>query len=105
VILAGPRPLDGPVSLTAASAVTFDDIAVTASELTGRDIRRVVLHDEQWVAARVAEGLPEAAARMLLGFFAAARRGDFAATGPALGELLGRAPRTVRDLLADRVAA
>jgi uncharacterized protein YbjT (DUF2867 family) len=105
VILAGPRSFDGPVTLTAASAVTFDDIAVTASRLTGREVKRVVLGDEDWVAARVAGGLPEAAARMLLGFFAAARQGDFAATGPALGELLGRAPRTVGDLLADRVAA
>jgi hypothetical protein len=68
-------------------------------------VKRVVLEDEEWVAARVAGGLPEAAARMLLSFFAAARRGDFAAVTPTLGELLGRAPRTVRDLLADRVGA
>src|ERR1700748_2480818 len=40
VILAGPRPFDGPVTLTADAAVTFGDIAGTASELTRRDIRR-----------------------------------------------------------------
>ena len=105
VILAGPRSFDGPVTLTASSAVTFDDIAVTASELTGREIKRIVLDDEDWVTARVAGGLPEPAARMLLSFFAAARRGDFAAVDPTLAELLGREPRTVRDLLAERVAA
>jgi NAD(P)H dehydrogenase (quinone) len=102
VILAG-RPLDGPVTLTAARAVTFGDIAATASELAGRPVKRVVMGDEEWVAAQVAHGMPEAAARMLVGFFQAARRGDFAATDPALGELLRREPRTVRDLLADRV--
>ena len=102
VILAG-HPVDGPVTLTAGRAVTFDDIAAAASELTGRDVKRVVVGDEEWVADRVADGMPEAAARMLAGFFRAARRGDFAATGPALGELLGREPRTVTDLLADRV--
>ena len=49
--------------------------------------------------------MPETSAGFLLGFFQAARRGDFAAVGPTLAELLGREPRTVRDLLADRVAA
>jgi hypothetical protein len=39
-------------------------------------------------------------ARMLLGFFQAARRGGFAGVGPLLGDLLGRPPRTVLDLLA-----
>ena len=70
-----------------------------ASELTGRDIRRVVVDDEEWVAGQVAHGSPEPMARMLLGFFQAARQGDFAGVDPLLGELLGRAPRTVRDLL------
>jgi hypothetical protein len=43
-------------------------------------------------------------ARLLLGFFQAAREGRFAEVDPALGELLGREPRTVHDLLADRLA-
>jgi NAD(P)H dehydrogenase (quinone) len=104
VILAG-HPVDGPVTLTAGETVTFDDIARIASGLTGRTIQRVVVDDEQWVADQVAHGSPEHLARMLLGFFHAARRGDFVATAPALGELLGRPPRTVTDLLTDRVAA
>jgi NAD(P)H dehydrogenase (quinone) len=84
--------------------VTFADIAQIASELTGRDIKRVVLDDGEWVARQVARGLPEASAGFLLGFFQAAHQGDFAAVDPAMGEILGREPRTVRDLLADRVA-
>jgi uncharacterized protein YbjT (DUF2867 family) len=100
VILAGQRPFDGPVTLTADAAVTFDDIAGLASELTGGDIRRVVVDDEEWVAGRVAHGSPEPLARMLLGFFQAARQGGFAGVDPLLGDLLGRAPRTVRELLA-----
>ena len=105
VILAGERPFDGPVTLTADAAVTFDDIAGIASELTGRDIRRVVVDDDAWVAAQVAHGTPESMARLLLGTFLAAREGRFAGVGPLLGDLLGRKPRTVRDLLADRAAA
>jgi NAD(P)H dehydrogenase (quinone) len=44
-------------------------------------------------------------ARFTLGFFQAAREGRFASTDPLLRDLLGRKPRTVRDLLAERVAA
>ena len=105
VILAGERHFDGPVTLTASAAVTFDEIAGIASELTGRDIRRVVIDDETWVAEQTAHGTPEVMARFLLGFYQAAREGRFAAVDPLLGDLLDRQPRTVRDLLADRSAA
>jgi NAD(P)H dehydrogenase (quinone) len=104
VILAGQRPFDGPVTLTAEAAVTFADIAGTASELAGRDIRRVVVDDDAWVAGLVEHGTPQFLARFMLGTFLAAREGRFAGTGPLLGELLGRAPRPVRDLLAERAA-
>jgi NAD(P)H dehydrogenase (quinone) len=102
VILAGDRQFDGPVTLTASAAVTFAEIAEIASELTGRDIQRVVVDDEDWVAEQVAQGTPELMARFMLGFYQAARQGHFAGVDPLLGELLGRQPRTVRDLLADQ---
>ncbi len=105
MVLASQRPFDGPVMLTADDALTFGEIAEIASELTGRDIRRVVMDDDNWVAGQVAQGTPEVMARLILGFFQAAREGRFAATGPLLRDLLGRKPRTVRDLLAERVAA
>jgi uncharacterized protein YbjT (DUF2867 family) len=105
VILAGERHFDGPVTLTASAAVAFDEIAGIASELTGRDIRRVVVGDDKWVAEQVAHGTPEVMARFLLGFYQAARERRFAGVDPLLGDLLGRQPRTVRDLLAERSAA
>jgi hypothetical protein len=40
-------------------------------------------------------------ARFLLGMYDAARQGFFAGVDPLLGTLLGRPPRTVRDLLAE----
>lgn len=104
VILSDERSFDGPVTLTASSAVTFDDIARIVSELTGRNIERVVLEDDEWVADQVERGTPEVYARLLLGTFQAAREGRFAGIDPLLAELLGREPRTVADLLADRVA-
>jgi uncharacterized protein YbjT (DUF2867 family) len=103
LILAGDRSFDGPVTLTAADAVTFDDIAQIASTLTGRTIERVVADDEQWIADRVAAGSPEAMARLTLTTFQAARQGRFAGVDPLLAELLDRAPRSVTDLLTDRI--
>ncbi|WP_375287099.1 NmrA family NAD(P)-binding protein [Sphingomonas sp.] len=85
--------------LTAAEALTMAEVAAIASEATGREVRRTTVSDEEWRNARVAAGTPEMYADMLLGTFRAARRGDFAATDPALGTLLGRPPRTLRDLL------
>jgi NAD(P)H dehydrogenase (quinone) len=52
----------------------------------------------------VARGTPEFLARFMLGTFQAAREGRFAGVDPLLGELLGRQPGTVRDLLAGRSA-
>ncbi|MGY1434693.1 NAD(P)H-binding protein [Streptomyces reniochalinae] len=104
VILAGDRSVDGPVALTAPTAVTFDDFAQIASDLTGRTVKRIVLDDEQWVADQTAIGVPEQAARSMLTWYQAARAGYFAEAGPLLAELLGREPRTAADRLAAHLA-
>ena len=94
----------GPTTLTAGAAPTFEDIAVIASELTGRTIKFAVVDQDEWLAARVAAGQPEPMARFLLGMYEAARDGFFAGVDPLLGTLIGREPRTVRDLLAQPTA-
>ncbi|MFC9467915.1 NAD(P)H-binding protein [Streptomyces coelicoflavus] len=104
VVLAGDRSFDGPVTLTAPTAVTFDDFSRIASGLTGRTVERVVPDDEQWVADQITTGVPEPMARLMLTWYQAARAGCFAEAGPLLGELLGREPRTVADRLAARIA-
>ncbi|MBM9506235.1 SDR family oxidoreductase [Actinacidiphila acididurans] len=104
VVLAGDRTFDGPVTLTASRAVTFDDVAAIASRVGGREVKRVVVDDEEWIADKVAAGTPEAMARMTLTTFRAAREGRFAGVGPALAELLGREPRTVADRFAAGIA-
>ncbi|MET9859045.1 NAD(P)H-binding protein [Streptomyces smyrnaeus] len=103
VILAGDRSFDGPVTLTAPTAVTFDDFAKIASDLTGRTVERIVLDDEQWVADQLAIGVPEQTARLMLGWYQAARAGYFAEADPLLTELLGREPRTAADRLAAHI--
>jgi uncharacterized protein YbjT (DUF2867 family) len=105
IILAGQRQFDGPVTLTAGNAVTFGDIAQFLSQLVGREIQRVVVDDERWIAEQVTQGSTESMARLMLGFFQAAREGCFAQVDPLLAELLGREPRTAIDLLTDHIAS
>ncbi|WP_423462173.1 NAD(P)H-binding protein [Promicromonospora sp. MS192] len=101
-ILTSDSPFDGPVDLTLPSPVTLEDFASAASELTGREVRRMVVDDEEWVADEMANGVPEAAARFTLSMFQATRSGHFASSDPTLVRLLGRAPRSVADQLAGR---
>ncbi|GAB3477120.1 NAD(P)H-binding protein [Nocardiopsis coralliicola] len=105
VILAGDRSFDGPVALTAPTALTFGDFAAIASDLTGRTVRRTVVDDEAWLAGQAAAGVPQEAAQLMLGWYQASRAGYFAEAGPLLAELLGRAPRSAAERLADRIAA
>ncbi|CCH85819.1 Putative nucleoside-diphosphate-sugar epimerase [Modestobacter italicus] len=103
-VLASNGAHDGPLTLTASAAPTFEEVAATASELTGRTVERVVVGEDEWLAAQVAGGQPEFVARFLLGMYQAAEQGFFAGVDPLLGELLGREPRSVRDLLATSTA-
>ena len=85
--------------LTAGEAVTMAEVAALSSDVTGREVRHVTVSDAAWRDAKIAAGMPAIFAEMLLGVFRAARRGDFAATDPALANLLGRPPRTLREVL------
>ncbi len=90
--------------LTAPQAYTMADLAAIASELTGREIKRITLTDDQWLDATVSQGVPAPMAGMLLGFYRAARLGDFAAVDPTLSRLLGRPPMSMQDVLKVRLA-
>ncbi len=93
IVLTDEGRFEGPTPPLTGSAAL--DLAGLAAEVLGRPIRRTVLTDAQY-----REALPEPVAEMLLGLFAASRAGEFAAVDPTLGELLGRPPLTVRDVLA-----
>jgi len=93
IVLTEEGRFEGPTPPLTGSAAL--DLAGLAEEALGRPIRRTVLTDAQY-----REALPEPVAELLLGMFAASRAGEFAAVDPTLGELLGRPPLTVRDVLA-----
>jgi uncharacterized protein YbjT (DUF2867 family) len=97
--------LDGLTpALTGAEAIDMAGMAEIASELTGRTIRRTVVSDEAYRAGLVAHGVPEPAADLLVGVFAASRQGEFAEVDPALARLIGRPPVSFREYLATAVS-
>ncbi len=93
--------LDGVTpALTGAEAFDMAGVAALASALTGRPIRRIVVSDVAYRDGMVARGVPEAAADMLVGLFAASRQGAFAPADPTLARLLDRPATPLRDVLA-----
>lgn len=105
IVLADAGPFESAtLELTATEAIDLAGVAGLVSALTGREIRRVVVDDAAHRDAMIARGIPTARAEMLLGMFAASRRGDFATVSPRLGELLGRDPIGLRDGLGAMLA-
>jgi uncharacterized protein YbjT (DUF2867 family) len=99
-VLTDEGRFDGPTPpLTGPDALDLADIAGILTTLTGRPVRRIVADDDEWTAALTGSGMPAERAGMLLGMFQAARRGEFATTGPELEHLLQRPATPVRSIL------
>ncbi|MEU2334875.1 NAD(P)H-binding protein [Streptomyces sp. NPDC013172] len=99
VVLADEGRFEGPTPpLTGSEALTFADLA----ELAGAT--RTTVPDDEFVRHLVGDGVPEETAGHLLGIFTAAREQEFATAGPALADLLGREPVSMRTLLRERLA-
>jgi uncharacterized protein YbjT (DUF2867 family) len=92
--------LDGATpALTGPEAVDMARVAVIASRVTGRDVRHVVVSDDDYRQGLLLAGMPAPAADMLVRLFAASRRSDFGSADPALAELLGRPATSIEDHL------
>lgn len=101
IVLAEEGRFDGVTPpLTGAEALDLADVAAVASAVTGRAVKRVTVSDDEYRAGLVSHGVPEGQAELLVGLFRASRAGEFAEVSPVLGELLGRAPVSVRGVLA-----
>jgi uncharacterized protein YbjT (DUF2867 family) len=103
-VLATDGSFDGPTPpLTASAAHDFGDLAVIASELLGRPIARTVVADDTF-RDQVASQFSPARAAIFLSYYAASRANEFAAVDPTLERLIGRAPISMRDFLAQKLA-
>ncbi|MEV0785537.1 NAD(P)H-binding protein [Streptomyces sp. NPDC050423] len=104
-VLADEGRFDGPTPpLTAAQALTFDDIAAIAGDITGRTITRATAPDTEFREQLTGQGAPAGTADQLLGIFAAARAGEFAAVDPTLAALIGREPLSMSTVLHEQLS-
>ncbi len=85
--------------LTAAEALDFADVARLASEVLKRDVTRVVVSEEEYRAARLAQGMPEPMAEMLGSLFRATRAREFDVIDPTLERILGRRPTGMHEVV------
>ncbi|RKH14801.1 SDR family oxidoreductase [Corallococcus sp. CA053C] len=101
VILENEGRYDGPTPpLTAAQALDFGALCDLASSVLGRPIRRSTVAEDELRAKLAASGMPAPGVAISLGLYRASRDGEFAATDPTLEKLLGRAPTSMREVMA-----
>jgi NAD(P)H dehydrogenase (quinone) len=106
LILAHPAQFDGPTApLTAAEALDLDDIARIATTLLGRPVTRHILTDDALRTRMAGRGVPAPVADIALGLYLASRNGEFATVDAALERLLGRAPTSLRTVMAQMLAS
>jgi NAD(P)H dehydrogenase (quinone) len=91
--------------ITGPAALTQRELASIVSELTGRRVDYHPLEPAVAVRERVAAGLPEPIAELLVSFERSGRAGQLAAVSPAVLELTSTAPSSVREFLTAQRAA
>lgn len=85
--------------LTASEAITFADVAKLASDVLGREVSRVVVSDDEYRQAKIAQGYPEHMVNLLASLFGATRALEFDIVDPTLEAILGRKPTTMIESL------
>ena len=91
---------EGPTApLTGSEALDLTDIAALLSSNIRREVIRKVLSDAEQQAKLVALGLPAGAVAISMGLYQAARAGEFATSDPALANIIGKRPITLRTYL------
>ena len=98
-LLRTPPTASDAYELTSHEALTYDEIAARLTEVLGRPIRYHAAGIWEFRAYERAKGTPAALVNVMTGIYLAARFGLAEHVSPVLGELLGRAPGTLRAFL------
>jgi NAD(P)H dehydrogenase (quinone) len=87
--------------ITGPEAVTQADIAALLTEVTGHPVQVIQSGDRrlQWGLSRL--GTPKPVARMIVQLGVATREGYFDVVDPTFEALVGRPPRTLREILVE----
>jgi NAD(P)H dehydrogenase (quinone) len=103
--LANPPATSTTYTLSGDEALTNDQIAALASEITGKPLQVVHLTDEQLAGGMKAAGVPDAYIPTFVSFDAATRTGDLATLTGDTARLSGRKPQSVRAFITANKAA
>jgi NAD(P)H dehydrogenase (quinone) len=85
--------------ITGPEAVGPRQLAALATELGGRPVQVVEVDDDALLAGMIENGVPDAAAPILLSFVVAAREGFLDGVSNAVEELTGTPPVSLRDVV------
>jgi len=103
-LLAGEWIIDGPTPpMTGPEALDLAGIARLASEVKGTKVARTLMSLDDLDRRAGQKGVPAGARAVMLGYFRAAKAGEFAEVDPALSAVLGRKPTGMRDFLAQHL--
>lgn len=104
MLLAGGTVFDGPTPpLTGGEALDLADLAKLAGQALGRPIVRTIVQEAVIVENARAASVPEGVIAVMLGYYRAARAGEFAAVDSTLARLLGREPQTMGGFMRENL--
>jgi len=104
MLLAGTELYDGPTPpLTGTEALDLTDLAALAQAILGKAVERRVLKDDTMVQTAEASGVPSERIEIIMGYYRAARAGEFSQVDPTLSRLIGRRPQLMQDFMATRL--
>ena len=98
-VLATDGHEDRAYDITGPELVTQARFAALVADITGRPVTAVAIDDDAATQGLVAAGVPAEAAPAYASFGTAVREGVLDGVSPAVEDLTGRAPRSLRDVL------
>lgn len=96
-----PRTLE----ITGPEALTGEELAAIASDVTGRTVRHLPLSEDAYAAGMAEAGLPDPVIRLLLSFERGIARGELATVGDGFERLGIEPPRSARAFLREHLPA
>lgn len=98
--LTGKLVIDGPTPpLTGSEALDLADLADVAAKVLGKPVQRTWISEAETEAGARRAGVPDGSIAVMLGYYHAARAGEFATIDPTLAQLLDRPPQRLQDIM------
>jgi NAD(P)H dehydrogenase (quinone) len=101
VVLTTPGHEGKIYDLTGPELINHQDFAKLLADVTGRRVRAIEVDDATFMAREIRAGMPEALVKLDASFGVALRANSLNIRSDVLQILLGRTPRSVRDLLVE----